>query len=961
MDINMVLLLMMTLGLFNRGIHCQTIEFESGEGFTAIDPTTVTDASNYIDPKDTGSYLFLSDSDIDQKPLSLNVLVQHFRSDSALYFRAHPTFITCLQATLTSLRKQDLRANIVSAFKTNSDVLGSTKIQDLYARSGTGATLKFRPGVLGDIREIANNAIKTCSFLFSVIQRDVGVVLMMDSVHIFMTGSLDTTPQFSVDGYTGGMTSATFHTYAMTKLGEAIEPEVVPKDCSSFSSVPNGEMFPSWATDAGSVVGDPDVPILRENTADFNRLSQYMGTNVEFVNHERTSAWCGFVGQPCVDCRAAIVGNALSQRCAARTMSYRMHKIINTLQKFVRYNLTSTDTLKIVKAWDEPYADATSGDVTYSRLHTEGRAVVVQLVTANTPTNLEEVSHFAICAGADFISHQGDKLEIAVKKMSGTTAKTVAFQLATFIAVEPPTAMAAAYEFPAEFTDEDKENYPLLYGKGRGHVELEENTFLSQFMSSDDNYQYFRLHPSIPKCYSKLLIQLNRANTVVIDLVIIRGYIADPEQVSLFSQATDDRYNTHTLGLAMQLKFAENTSSTYTPAFLLEEIVKVCGPLFNLENEAIGLGLYEDSVFVDMRDLFEVWVQSDSLIPYPGMDIIDYDNFLETLLTAAIEGRIVDPDDPEEACNLAVIPLKQSPTYQYQLPEVINRRRKRSATPDVCTPDDSTSFCLSTVSNRNSEAELVWADINRHHIYHEPSSELHDAVKGCFTDCGTCLEGSIYERKHMHCSNMVHWIPYPMLNDEHNVTNFFSRDKRWSKELACFLPGHHCIHKAPAYAKLAPHGYRVYRPNPQKAPSEELYSKEENPSPLMSILEETYAINAKGQVTFWVEDEVDMKAMEVPFQTVMMYNHDVTLVVIYVRNAVSINAVSEVVESFIENMATTGCTLYTRKVLSPYTVGTIPTTHVVKRDTTAHMYARDIDYMNEWQGQPIRNFANLQP
>ncbi|XP_069124119.1 uncharacterized protein [Argopecten irradians] len=946
-----LMLYLMVFGFLYGEIQCQSIQFDSGEAFTAIDPSTVTGASEYADPKDTGSYLFQSDDSMDQKALSLSVLVEHFRSATSFYFRTHPTFITCLQATITSLRKQDLPVYVNSAFKTNSDVAGSTKIQDIYARSGTGATLKFRPGVLGDIRDIADTAINMCASMFSVIQRDVGVVLMMDSVHIFMTGRQDTTPQFSVDGYTGGMTSATFHIYAMAKLGEATEPTIIPTDCSAFASVPSGSMFPSWATDAGSVVGDPDVPILRENTVDFGRLTQYMGTNVEFENHERTSAWCGSVGQACIDCRTGIVGNALTQRCAARTMSYRMYKVINTLQTFVRFNLTSTDTLKVVKAWDEPYADATSGDVSYSRLHTEGRAVVVQLVSTNTASNLEEVGHYALCAGADFVSHQGDRLEIAVKKMKGTAAKTTAFDIATFIAVDPPTYLATDYDFPPEFTDDDKENYPLFYGKGRGHIELSEGAFLHQFMSADDTFQYFRLHPSIPTCYSSLLAQLNRDtdNGELIELEVVRAYLADPEQPSLFSQATDDRYNTHTLGVAMQLKFADNTSSNYNSAFLLEEIIKTCAPLFHLHEEAMGLGLYSDSVFVDMRDLFEVWVESDTLIPYPEMDFHAYDNFLETLHTAAIEGRIVDPDDPVEACNLAVIPLKQSPTYRYQLPEILNRRRKRSAPNDVCTPDGSTAFCQSTVSHRNSEAELVWADMNRHYIYHEPASELQEAIEGCFNDCGTCLEGYIYERKHMHCSNMIHWMPYPMLNDDYNVTNFFARDLVWSKELACFLPSHHCIHKAPAYAKLAPHGYRIYRPNPNKAQSEELYSKEDNPSPLMSILEETYAIHAKGEVTFWVEDEVDITPMEIPLKTVMMYNHDVTLVIIYVRNAMSLSAVAEVVENLIQNMATTGCTLYTRKIITPYTIETVPASHLVKRDTRAEKIMRDIEIGNRYR------------
>lgn len=39
----------------------------------------------------------------------------------------------------------------------------------------------------------------------------------------------------------------------------------------------------------------------------------------------------------------------------------------------------------------------------------------------------------------------------------------------------------------------------------QGLLSLNENAPLDKFMSSDDYYQYFRLNPSIPACYSKLL------------------------------------------------------------------------------------------------------------------------------------------------------------------------------------------------------------------------------------------------------------------------------------------------------------------------------------------------------------------------------------------------------------------------------------------------------------------------
>jgi len=61
--------------------------------------------------------------------------------------------------------------------------------------------------------------------------------------------------------------------------------------------------------------------------------------------------------------------------------------------------------------------------------------------------------------------------------------------------------------------------------------------------------------------------------------------------------------------------------------------------------------------------------------------------------------------------------------------------------------------------------------------------------------------GEIYESKEESCSNLIHWMPYSLLNEDKDVTNFFSRDKASSKKYAC-KSGSQCLHKSPAYSKL---------------------------------------------------------------------------------------------------------------------------------------------------------------
>lgn len=53
-----------------------------------------------------------------------------------------------------------------------------------------------------------------------------------------------------------------------------------------------------------------------------------------------------------------------------------------------------------------------------------------------------------------------------------------------------------------------------------------------------------------------------------------------------------------------------------------------------------------------------------------------------------------------------------------------------------------------------------------------------------------------------------------------------------------------------------------YRPDPARSVIEDLYSSEENPSPVLSLLEELYAIHAIGVTKFWVKDEKEISSMK---------------------------------------------------------------------------------------------------
>lgn len=63
-----------------------------------------------------------------------------------------------------------------------------------------------------------------------------------------------------------------------------------------------------------------------------------------------------------------------------------------------------------------------------------------------------------------------------------------------------------------------------------------------------------------------------------------------------------------------------------------------------------------------------------------------------------------------------------------------------------------------------------------------------------------------------------------------------------------------------------------YRPDPDRSVIEDLYSSEENPSPVLSLLEELYAIHAIGLTKFWVKDEKEISSMKLALRVCCIFN-----------------------------------------------------------------------------------------
>ena len=60
--------------------------------------------------------------------------------------------------------------------------------------------------------------------------------------------------------------------------------------------------------------------------------------------------------------------------------------------------------------------------------------------------------------------------------------------------------------------------------------------------------------------------------------------------------------------------------------------------------------------------------------------------------------------------------------------------------------------------------------------------------------------------------------------------------------------------------------YALFRRDPTKSIEEELYSKNDNPLPVIELLYEIYAISATGPVTVWVTDEIETAYLRAPLK-----------------------------------------------------------------------------------------------
>ena len=99
---------------------------------------------------------------------------------------------------------------------------------------------------------------------------------------------------------------------------------------------------------------------------------------------------------------------------------------------------------------------------------------------------------------------------------------------------------------------------------------------------------------------------------------IVNAYMSAEEETLKLDQQ-DPRFGMFSSGTGMQIRPGSSDPTTTVDldslTSLLRTAVDICGPIFNEAATAIGVGLYQGSVFVGMQDEFDFWTQDLLLIP----------------------------------------------------------------------------------------------------------------------------------------------------------------------------------------------------------------------------------------------------------------------------------------------------------------------------------------------------------
>ncbi|XP_048252021.1 uncharacterized protein LOC124134974 [Haliotis rufescens] len=647
----------------------------------------------------------------------------------------------------------------------------------------------------------------------------------------------------------------------------------------------------------GPIFNEVINPLLQERNIQY-RLIQYPFDDLTFDPEGSLSAMCYQSTRRCKSTCEWSDSTEPWDWCQTRVMTPRMAIRLRRLAAIASQHNSGTK-LRVTK----PSQEVHNGAAKDKSFESNGRKLQISLPSVTT-ISISKLRSMANCAGFDFVdTSKSSSIDVYVKLQDGYQATIVPFQDTTLLAVGVEDE---DYAYPEELKNEFRTS--LLFDGFNPHEQISEHFKVSDFKHSEK--RFFRLDQYMADCLELVVHDLGEAIKIIPDSAY-RSHSINMRDIAHRHPQEKVRFET---GQAVYVTAMADLPNDFL-VNLGYSFLRSCPPILRLQSRGLGIGCHSNKIYIDIRpmaiddDIADVWDADNK----PVFDIIQ--RAMDDLKRG---GPVIYPLNLKRTC--------QNPRCGEQFAYYSFNKHSFG----FCFHDRESTFCRDTREHRQQQANTLRDDLMKVAGTTMTRSSIEKDLQECVLDnCGGCPgKGPTWDKKVLGCVGMVHTYLTLANNQFSNVVNkaaFFNTDNAESSvhSLACHDDAV-CVENTQIYSLIMPLLNSKYQPDPKQSREEMLYSGDNNPSPLITLIEQEFARQISGVVKVYIESETDMAAMRDVIKILMIYNRDVTEVEFHLTDTVDQDNVVSALQRKLEYWSGTACPKWSRFAVAGFSIHDIP-------------------------------------
>ncbi|XP_046569945.1 uncharacterized protein LOC124278269 [Haliotis rubra] len=631
-------------------------------------------------------------------------------------------------------------------------------------------------------------------------------------------------------------------------------------------------------------------PLLQDRNIQY-RLIQYPFDDFTFDPEGSSSDMCYQSTRRCKSTCELSVTKEPWDWCQTRVMTPRMAIRLRRLVAIVKQHYPGVK-LRVTK-------EVHNGAAKHKSFETNGRKLQIS-PPSGTTMSISTLRSMANCAGFDYIdTADSSSIDVYVKLQDGYQATVVPFQDTTLLAVGVDDE---DYAYPTELKNEFRTS--LLFDGFNPDIQISGHFKVSDFKHSKK--RFFRLDQYLADCLELTVQEFGETIEIIPDSAY-RSHSVNIRDIAHRHPQEKLRFEAGQAVYVAPIKDKSKDSLVN----LGYSFLRSCPPILRLQSRGLGIGCHSNKMYIDIRpmagdeDIADVWN-------------VDYEPVFDIIHRAMDDlkrgGPAIHPLNVKRTC--------QNPRFGEQFAYYSFNKHSFG----FCLHDRESQFCRDTKEYRQHQADKLRDDLMKVAGTTMTRSAIESELQKCVLDnCGGCPgKGSTWDKKVEGCLGMVHTYLTLANNQFSNVVDraaFFNTENAESSvhSLACHDDAL-CVEKTQLYSLIMPLLNSKYKPDPKQSREELLYSGDNNPSPLISLIEQEFARQVSGVVKVYIESETDMAALRDVIKILMIYNRDVTEVEFHLTDTVDQDNVMSALQRKLEYWSGTACPRWSRFAVAGYSV-----------------------------------------